>query len=286
MARLEVYTDPRRFWDEVSPALAQEEARHCLPLGLAGFFRKDPKNCVYQSALFEGAQVVGALICSRYDANLNFLPALVRSAAHARLLLDAALDARVEMNGLIADKEWGNVFLDLFHEREFKSRLIMAQGIYRCDRVSMPASRPELGFRIAEEADVPVVSRWTGEFHDEAVPEDPVQDWEALARDKIRKGVIFLLERNGRPVSMAAWSRDIGTSCAVNLVYTPKDSRRRGYASLVTAKLTEHLLKSGKRETNLFTDLKNPTSNKIYQEIGYEWVCESIYYRIEPVIKR
>jgi predicted GNAT family acetyltransferase len=38
-------------------------------------------------------------------------------------------------------------------------------------------------------------------------------------------------------------------------------------------------LKEGKRFCFLYTDLANPTSNHIYQEIGYEPVCEAEQYR-------
>ncbi|HEY7660344.1 MAG TPA: GNAT family N-acetyltransferase, partial [Actinomycetota bacterium] len=32
----------------------------------------------------------------------------------------------------------------------------------------------------------------------------------------------------------------------------------------------------------LFTDLANPTSNHIYEDIGYERVCDSAVYRFGP----
>ena len=52
-------------------------------------------------------------------------------------------------------------------------------------------------------------------------------------------------------------------------VYTPPELRRRGYASALVAALTASLLESGRRLCFLFTDLANPTSNSIYQQVGY-----------------
>lgn len=80
------------------------------------------------------------------------------------------------------------------------------------------------------------------------------------------------MERDGDLVSMSCGSRDIGTPASVNLVFTPKNLRKNGYANLATAQLTQHLLDIGKSETNLYTDIGNPRSNKIYQDIGYD-VC-------------
>lgn len=52
-------------------------------------------------------------------------------------------------------------------------------------------------------------------------------------------------------------------------VYTPTDQRGRGYASAVTAAASAHALAQGAAEVLLYTDLANPTSNSIYQQIGY-----------------
>ena len=57
-------------------------------------------------------------------------------------------------------------------------------------------------------------------------------------------------------------------------MYTPPEMRRRGYASAAVSALTRKLLDSGRKFVFLFTDLKNPTSNKIYQQMGYEAVCD------------
>ena len=68
-------------------------------------------------------------------------------------------------------------------------------------------------------------------------------------------------------------------SRVLNPVFTPSQFRRRGYASAVTAALSQILLDAGYRFCSLFTDLANPTSNKIYQQIGYRSVCDVDAYR-------
>jgi uncharacterized protein len=61
-------------------------------------------------------------------------------------------------------------------------------------------------------------------------------------------------------------------------VYTPPALRRRGYASALVTELSRRLLDSGREYCVLYTDLANPTSNRIYQEVGYERVCDSAEY--------
>jgi hypothetical protein len=61
-------------------------------------------------------------------------------------------------------------------------------------------------------------------------------------------------------------------------VYTPPRFRRRGYASALVAELSRRLLDDGRDYCFLYTDLANPTSNRIYMDVGYELVCESADY--------
>ena len=64
-------------------------------------------------------------------------------------------------------------------------------------------------------------------------------------------------------------------------MYTPPELRRRGYASALVARLTQHLLDGGRDFCFLYTDLANPTANRIYRNIGYEFVAESADYAFD-----
>jgi predicted GNAT family acetyltransferase len=62
-------------------------------------------------------------------------------------------------------------------------------------------------------------------------------------------------------------------------VYTPPEWRGKGYASACVAALSQLCLDSGYQFCMLYTDLANPTSNSIYQKIGYQPIGESREYR-------
>ena len=49
----------------------------------------------------------------------------------------------------------------------------------------------------------------------------------------------------------------------------------------MTAAASQDQLDRGRRFVFHYTDLSNPTSNKIYQAIGYEPVCDVDMYRFE-----
>jgi predicted GNAT family acetyltransferase len=152
----------------------------------------------------------------------------------------------------------------------------MRQRVFRCTRVAVPAAHPNLAFRAANRADLDLLAGWRRSFIDEAFPLGPVRDVYSKTRDLIERRVLYVLERDGTPVSMAHCTRDLGQSCAVTGVYTPPSFRKKGYASLITARLTKLLLDSGKRETSLVANAGNLTSQHIYEAIGYEFVGDAI----------
>lgn len=60
-------------------------------------------------------------------------------------------------------------------------------------------------------------------------------------------------------------------------VYTPPAIRSRGFASATVAQLSARILADSGRPI-LYTQLQNPTSNAIYQRIGFEPVAEVVRY--------
>ena len=80
-------------------------------------------------------------------------------------------------------------------------------------------------------------------------------------------------------MSLAGFAGPTPTGIRVGPVYTPPEHRRRGYAKTLVAALSRWLLEQGHRGCFLFTDLANPTSNRIYTDIGYERVCDALEFR-------
>ena len=90
---------------------------------------------------------------------------------------------------------------------------------------------------------------------------------------------LWIWEDGGGPVSLAGFSGPTPTGIRVGPVYTPPEHRRHGYATTLVADLSGWLLEEGYRACFLYTDLANPTSNRIYVEIGYERVCDALEFR-------
>ena len=89
-------------------------------------------------------------------------------------------------------------------------------------------------------------------------------------RVRLEHGGMLLWTVNDATVSMAGHTRVVRGVTRIGPVYTPPEHRGHGYGAAVTAAATAAALgQPGAVEVTLFTDLRNPTSNKIYSEIGY-----------------
>jgi predicted GNAT family acetyltransferase len=142
-------------------------------------------------------------------------------------------------------------------------------------------TRPVPGrFRQAYGDDLDLVAQWGEAFTREALPDNDASQARVFAQRKVSQGEVFLWEDGGRPVSMAAKARPLHSSITVNYVYTPPHLRGRGYATACVATLSQTLLAEGWKCCTLFTDLANPTSNSIYQKIGYGPVCDYDEYHL------
>jgi predicted GNAT family acetyltransferase len=86
------------------------------------------------------------------------------------------------------------------------------------------------------------------------------------------------LWEDGAVVSIAGYGGPTPHGIRIGPVYTPPEKRGKGYASACVAAMSQRLLDEGHEFCFLFTDLTNPTSNHIYQEIGYQFVCDFTEY--------
>ena len=81
----------------------------------------------------------------------------------------------------------------------------------------------------------------------------------------------------GPVVAMAHASAPHAGVARVGPVYTPPGARGRGYGAAATAAATAAILAAGATPI-LYTQLDNPTSNALYQRLGYECVGEVLRY--------
>ena len=100
---------------------------------------------------------------------------------------------------------------------------------------------------------------------------------------QVEQGIVYL-RATDCPVSTVVSSRGTENIVAISAVYTPPEYRNNGYATAQTAAVTQKILNSGTKRAVLYTDLDNPTSNSIYQQIGYKPFSDSTVWLFSPAL--
>jgi GNAT superfamily N-acetyltransferase len=136
--------------------------------------------------------------------------------------------------------------------------------------------------RVAEDEDVELARDWFNRFMadaDEQAGRAPGSSpHEVLDHDDIRRKIAlgclwFWVDEDDRPVHLSgANPPSLGVS-RIGPVYTPREQRGRGYAAAAVAAISQMVLDAGARPC-LFTDQNNPSSNAIYEAIGYRPLVE------------
>jgi hypothetical protein len=154
--------------------------------------------------------------------------------------------------------------------------------LYRLGTLTPPQPRPEGGGRVAGEKDHEQVVRWCREFCvdvGEHVSMDSIDAGSWADTRFADKHFTFWETPDGIPVSMTGSTSMVGGMVRVDPVYTPARLRGRGYAGAVTVEVSRAALAAGATDVVLFADPTNPTSNALYQRIGYVHVADFTGYK-------
>jgi predicted GNAT family acetyltransferase len=155
----------------------------------------------------------------------------------------------------------------------------MHERLYRLGTLTPPSGVVGTARR-AELRDVDLLGDWQLAFLHEAVAAlRPPSDPRPAVQDAVTQGGLMLWEVDGRPVAYATARRPLAGMSRVGPVYTPAAHRRRGYAGAVTAAAARWALDHGARHVAIFTDLANPTTNRLYPRLGFRPVHDALEVR-------
>jgi predicted GNAT family acetyltransferase len=160
-----------------------------------------------------------------------------------------------------------------------RTELAMRHRLYTLDGLRPPEPPPAGRARAAVGGDLDLVMDWLVRFHDEAEA-SAASPQRAMYQRRVELGLLWLWQdEQETPVSMASRNVEVAGVSRIGPVYTPPEQRRRGYGAAITAACTRDALDVGARQVVLFTDQANPTSNAIYQQIGFRAVDDRLILR-------
>jgi predicted GNAT family acetyltransferase len=250
--------DGDRTYDDYRWWVVRDDTRRIVGIAM----RTAPFNMVVTSMSSDAARELGRSVAQFDDS----LPGITGS----KDVIEALVEGYVGSNSAGSRRRLTEARRDLLYELE---ELVTpdVEGFAR------PAHHDDL------ELLAPMMSEFLRETEQMRISVSESHD---STRRKINEGSLYCWVVSGDVVAIAGHANVVATGSIVigrvGPVYTPPQHRRHGYASAVTAHVTRSLIEGGAR-VMLFTDAANPTSNSIYQAIGYRLVDELIEVRFEDV---
>jgi hypothetical protein len=283
--QLRRFDNIKEFWQYAQNYLLQYEAEHNALLGVVHTllhyperYPESPYLAVCTSHNSEGiAQSDNILgIAIRTPPNKLLLSKVQDLKALKFIAEDLQQEPLSGVSGLVTEVEpfvqtW-QTLTGQSYRREIEMRL------YQLTQV-LPMATVNGYLRLATQSDRPLLLQWFTAFNSEIeiVTDDVIDAIQRMVDVELKRQSIYIWE-DGIPVSMAGGRKFSPTAARIAPVYTPPDYRRKGYATACVAALSQKLLDQGCARCFLFTDLANPTSNRIYQQVGYRPICDWYEY--------
>ncbi len=193
--------------------------------------------------------------------------------AHAVELVDRWLTADPELPGASGVPAAAQAVAAAWRERTGgQTRRRMQTLLHALERVEDPPRPAPGALRLPKPQERDLLVEWNRAFEREA---DVVVSGEsgALVDERLRSRGWLVWDDDG-PVSLVGVNPAVSGAVRIGPVYTPPQRRKRGYASAAVAAASRGALADGATTCMLYTDVRNPTANKIYADVGYRPIGE------------
>jgi predicted GNAT family acetyltransferase len=187
---------------------------------------------------------------------------------HAEALVDRWLQHDPDVPGVSGVPEAARAIAAAWERRTGgTSRRTFSEAMHVLTEVRDPPRPAPGALRLPRVDERGLLVRWTEEFIAETGLVGAAQA-EEMVDSRLRQQGLLVWDA-GQPVSLVGVNPAVAGVVRIGPVYTPAPFRRRGYAGSAVAAVSRRALAGGAERCMLYTDLANPTSNKIYAEVGY-----------------
>jgi GNAT superfamily N-acetyltransferase len=281
------HTDAGEFARLARPLLEPDPLRHTSVLTVLHGVLHGAIEPVTMLTLHEGSAVVGALL------RTAGLPALVSGVPRRGVpaVVEALQERDPEPVGAQGPAEEAEAVAGAWAARTGATVAVgMRMRLFALDTLRPPDGVPGAARAVGpdDEAGIDRLAAWRGAFDAEldATWPHPPTPREDVVRALVGGAGELLWEVGGEPVAHAAVRAVVAGMSRIGPVYTPHEHRRRGYAAAVTAAAVRWAQDRGARHVLLYTDLANPTTNRLYPRLGFRPRYDAVELRFEPAADR
>ncbi|MCZ8534487.1 GNAT family N-acetyltransferase [Psychrobacillus psychrodurans] len=276
------YENVDAFAKIVTPFLEKNEDKFSLFLGVLKGIKASAYENPYMATIEENGQLLAIFqMTPPHPLNIIFVDENQISTC-IDLCISELTKHAVPVESIISVKEWAVLFAQKWQEKtDGNYSLMMDQGLYRLDQVEESLEMSPGKWRYATISDAQLIEKWYSQFEqDTGLSVTAPEEIKKRVKNMLDGKEVFFWEDQGEVVSMMKKSRPTTNGITVSLVFTPAEKRKKGYGRTLVATVSRELLKEFEFCV-LYTDMLNPTSNKIYQEIGYKKLVDSVHLKLE-----
>ena len=253
-------------YERVRRFLLAHEAYHGLMLGLLDAILNSPER--FQQPYIAVVEEEGAVLAVVLQTPpRKLLLSRVEKLEAIALIAQDLHSLQAQVPGVMGTLAAARIFAQYWHALTGQSYQAGTRERYFQLETVQPIPHVTGKLQQATRSERELLIHWCRAFMAE-VADEPASPEEVIDR-YLHEGSLYLWQGN-TAVSMANFYGATPNGVRINLVYTPPEYRRRGYATACVAALSRRLLERGYQYCFLSTDLANPTSNHIYQAIGYQ----------------
>lgn len=275
------YENAADFARVATPFLQKNEDKFSLFLGVLEGIKEGKYENPFMATIEENGELLALFqMTPPHPLNIIFVDEQ-RKEECVDLSIAEILSQSLKVESIISVKEWAYTFTEKWKEKTGQHfSILMDQGLYRLDQVDETLEMSPGSWRHATLKDAFLIEKWYSFFEeDTGLPKTPPSEVQKKVKMMLDGNEAFVWENDGKVVSMMKKARPTASGVTVSLVFTPKEERKKGYARTLVAVISKELLKEF-TFCVLYTDMLNPTSNKIYQEIGYEKLIDSVHLKL------
>lgn len=270
-----LHQDPDEFTALAKPFYASDPIQHTLALTvMARFLGRRPDVDPRMATLHDNGTLVGAAL--RTPPWPLIASGLPTDPARLDTFVAAWLDHDPDVSAVNGPRANAEALADAWMRHTGGgSHETMAGRLYRLGELTPPSTKGAV--RAPTEHDFSLLAQWREAFQLEATGRvrDPGGAAAGVRSMLDGRDSVCLWHVEDTAVALAMASDPINGMSRIGPVYTPPEHRGNGYGSAVTAAASQQARDAGASSVVLFTDLANPTSNSIYQKIGYHPVYDS-----------
>jgi uncharacterized protein len=275
LIKLLKYVDLILFKKDVISFLEQYEAENNLVLGVLQSLSEKDESPIFMATVIKDNDI-GLVLLQTHPREIILSKSISFTSKEIHVIGKKLNNTTQEIPGFIGEKKLTTeLAMYISNVKGIQACVLMDQKIYKLEKVVKKTTTNGKLRRIIEK-DHYTIKDWVYQFCNETNQPISLEEADKKARVMINKENLVAWEVNGEMVSMAYATRPTQNNITISFVYTPISERKKGYASDCVSAFTQFLLDRGYKTTSLYTDLSNPTSNKIYIHIGYEAIMDSI----------